>query len=57
MSFVREGDSLVWKDTPPSPTRICALCLDDVPRDTYSEHMQGHGYETIELGFTITRDA
>jgi hypothetical protein len=34
---------------PISKNRICAVCLCDTPRATYTEHMQAHGYTTIEI--------
>jgi hypothetical protein len=33
-----------------SKHRICAICLDDIERDKYDEHMQkDHRYETINI--------
>jgi hypothetical protein len=29
--------------------RICAVCLRATPRATYTEHMNGHGYETLNV--------
>ena len=29
--------------------RVCAVCLCATPRATYDEHMQEHGYETINI--------
>jgi hypothetical protein len=35
----------------PEKTRICAICLCDVWRETYDTHMQEqHGYTTFHLG-------
>jgi hypothetical protein len=31
--------------------RVCSQCLLEVPRDTYNEHMQGHGYETLNVRY------
>jgi len=36
--------------SPPSKNRICAICLAEIERVRYNEHMQNvHGYTTIEL--------
>lgn len=28
--------------------RICAICLEDILREEYGEHMGGHGYEELD---------
>lgn len=32
-----------------SSMRCCALCLCDVPRESYNDHMRSHGYEILEI--------
>lgn len=32
-----------------SPLRICALCLEDIPREEYGQHLASHGYETLAV--------
>ena len=38
-----------FSKTPNPAIRICALCLSEVDRATYDQHMQSHGYETLIL--------
>jgi len=38
--------------TSASNKRICAICLNEVDRETYNRHMQStHGYETLEITY------
>ncbi len=36
-----------WTGAP--DMRICAVCLCETPRATYTEHMESHGYETLNV--------
>lgn len=43
-----------WKARGPlaADKRVCAVCLCDVDRATYDDHMQSHGYEVLVLHFS-----
>jgi hypothetical protein len=33
----------------PDKWRICSMCLCEVDRSKYTEHMQSHGYEVMNV--------
>ena len=37
----------VWAQQRARSPRICALCLEEIPRDEYEEHLQAHGVESL----------
>lgn len=49
--FLDEFDREAQKAAADPSLRVCAICLCATPRETYGEHMQGHGYETVNVRF------
>jgi len=47
-----ELETIAKQWTGEKENRVCALCLCEVKRSTYNEHMQSHGYETLEIKYS-----
>ena len=43
-----------WKNAP--DTRVCAICLCEVNRDKYDQHMGKHGYTILNVEYKKTND-
>ena len=39
-----------WKNTP--DTRVCAICLCEVNRSEYDNHIKTHGYTIVSVEYT-----
>jgi hypothetical protein len=48
--FLERCRTIKALDKESSTTRTCALCLENIERCAYDDHIRGHGYEILNIG-------